>query len=164
MDQLIAAMRLINRARGIGLTCFISYSHKDEEFAKRLYSRMQRRNLQVWLAAKDIGEGKIHEQIEMSIKLYDKLLLVLSESSMASDWVKSEIRWAVESGLQEKTQKLFPIRLVDMATIMQWKYFDADFGKDLAREVREFYIHDFSDWRSRKAFAESFTHLITFLT
>ncbi len=164
IDQLVATLRLINRARGVGLTCFISYSHKDEEFAKRLYTRMQREGLQVWMAAKDIGEGKLHEQIEMSIKLYDKLLLVLSEHSMLSEWVKSEIRWAVEAGLQEKTQKLLPIRLVDMDAISQWKYFDTDFGKDLAREIRQYYIHDFSRWRNRKAFEKAFANLMTFLT
>lgn len=162
-DQLIAAMRLINRARGVGLTCFISYSHRDEEFAKRLYARMHREKLPVWLAAKDVGGGKIHEQIEMSIKLYDKLLLIISEHSMASDWVKSEIRWATEAERKEKTQKLLPIRLVSMDAITQWKYFDADFGKDLAREIREYYIHDFSAWRKRKAFEKSFALLTTFL-
>ena len=156
-------MRLINRARGAGLTCFISYSHIDEKFAKRLYARMQRENLRVCLAAKDIGEGKIHEQIEMSINLYDKLLLILSKESMASNWVKSEIRWAVEAGMSEKRKKLLPIRLVSMDDIKQWKYFDADSGKDLAREIREYYIHDFSDWPNRKAFEKSFVHLMSFL-
>jgi hypothetical protein len=159
-DQLIAALRLVNRARGPGLTCFISYSHKDGEFAKRLYSSMRRKNIQVWMAAKDIRVGKIHEQLEMSIKLYDKLLLVISEKSMASDWVKSEIRWAIEAGLQEKKEKLLPIRLADMDSIRRWRYFDADYGKDLAREVREYLIHDFSTWQDRKAFEKSFASLI----
>jgi hypothetical protein len=163
LDQAISAMRLINRARGIELSCFISYSHKDEEFAKRLYTRMEAQHLRVWLAAEDLGEGKIHEQLERSIRLHDKLLLILSENSMSSEWVKSEIRWAVDMAAQESMQKLLPIRLVSMDQIKNWKFFDADIGKDLAREIREYHIHDFIGWRNPDAFEASFDRLLSHL-
>ena len=40
---------------------------------------------------------------------------------------------------------LLPIGLVPYATIRDWECFDADTGKDSAREVREYFIPDFSD-------------------
>jgi hypothetical protein len=71
-------------------SCFISYSHKDEEFCKRLHARMQQEGLRVWYAAEDMAGGKkLHEQIDEAIRLYDKLLLVLSE---ARHWMISKAR------------------------------------------------------------------------
>lgn len=163
MDQLVSAMRIINRARGIELSCFISYSHKDEPFAKKLYSYMKKRNLNVWLATEDLGDGKIHEQIERSIRVYDKLLLVLSNNSMSSEWVKTEIRWANEVAIKEKVNKLLPIRLVEMDTVRKWKLFDSDIGKDLAREIRDYYIHDFSNWQDATAFKHAFDRLTRYI-
>lgn len=42
--------------------------------------------------------------------------------------------------LPVQRRKLFPIWLVGMDAIKGWKCFDADPDKDLAREVREYYI------------------------
>jgi hypothetical protein len=41
---------------------------------------------------------------------------------------------------------LFPMRLIGFETLRDWECFDADTGKDSAREIREYYIPDFSDW------------------
>jgi hypothetical protein len=53
-------------------SCFISYSTKDEGFAKRLHSRMVQEKLRVWFAPEDIQGGKkIHKQIDEAIRGYD---------------------------------------------------------------------------------------------
>jgi hypothetical protein len=164
IDLLVSAMRLINRARGIGLSCFISYSHRDEEFAKKLYSRIKARHLPVWLAAEDMGEGRIHEQIELAIRLHDRLLLVLSQNSISSAWVETEILWAIEDAIRGGTDKLLPIRLVAMDAIREWRLFSADNGRDLAKEIREYHIHDFSDWQDTRAFNKAFHDLMQDIT
>jgi hypothetical protein len=64
-----------------------------------------------------------------------------------SEWVMTEIRKSRETEKKEKRRKLFPIRLCDMATLQAWECFDADTGKDLAVEVREYFIPDFSNWK-----------------
>ena len=125
---------------------------------------MKRKKLQVWLAAEDLGDGKIHEQLERSIRLHDKLLIVLSNNSMSSEWVKTEIRWAMEVAIKEKADKLLPLRLVEMDTVKDWKLFDSDIGKDLAREIREYHIHDFSNWQDNKAFNKSFNRLLKYIS
>jgi hypothetical protein len=44
-------------------SCFISYSTKDEEFAKHLYSDLKENGVRCWFAPEDIKGGrKIHEQ------------------------------------------------------------------------------------------------------
>ena len=124
---------------------------------------MKKRKLKVWLAAEDLGDGKIHDQLERSIRLHDKLLLVLSNNSMSSEWVKTEIRWAMEVGIRENVNKLLPIRLVEMDPVKEWKLFDSDIGKDLAREIREYLIHDFSNWQDMKTFNQAFDRLMRYI-
>jgi len=125
-------------------SCFISYSHQDEGFSQRLQSRMRSANLRVWYAPEDMKGGKkLHEEIFRAIQIHDKLLLVLSENSMKSEWVTTEIRRARKVEREENRRKLFPIRLVDFEGIQKWECFDVDSGKDLAVELREYYIPGF---------------------
>src|SRR5208282_3988984 len=129
-------------------SCFISYSTKDQEFADRLYADLQNKGVRCWFAPHDIQAGKkIHEQIEEAIRRYERLLLILSPNSMNSEWVKTEIRKARKRERTEKKRVLFPVRLVSFEAIRDWELFDADEGKDLAVEIREYFIPDFSDWK-----------------
>jgi hypothetical protein len=142
-------------------SCFISYSHQDELFSRHLHSRMRSEGLRVWYAPEDMKGGKkLHEEIFRAIQIHDKLLLVLSESSMKSEWVMTEIRRARKVEREENRRKLFPIRLVDFEAIQKWECFDADSGKDLAIEMREYYIPDFSNWKDHDAFETEFAKLL----
>ncbi|HEX8246956.1 MAG TPA: toll/interleukin-1 receptor domain-containing protein [Pyrinomonadaceae bacterium] len=142
-------------------SCFISYSTKDEEFARKLHSRMRQENLRVWFAPEDIKGGeKLFEQIERAIQIHDRLLIILSEESMQSEWVMSEIRRARKTEVEQKRRKLFPIRLVDFEAIKNWERIDADSGMDIAAEVRSYYIPDFSDWKNHDSFEKGFARLL----
>jgi uncharacterized protein YjbI with pentapeptide repeats len=142
-------------------SCFISYSTRDGEFARRLYSRMRDEKLRVWFAPEDAQGGKkLYEQIERAIQVHDRLLIVLSERSLQSKWVMTEIRRARKVELKENRRKLFPIRLVDYETLQAWECFDADTGEDLAAEVRGYFIPDFSNWKEHDAFEKAFERLL----
>jgi hypothetical protein len=141
-------------------SCFISYSTKDEEFTRRLHSRMIAAKMLVWYAPEDLKGGrKLHEQLFEAIQSHDRILLVLSEHSIQSEWVMTEIHKAREVEKKEKRRKLFPIRLTDFETLRDWTCFDADTGKDLAVEVREYFIPDFSNWKDHDAFESAFARL-----
>jgi hypothetical protein len=142
-------------------SCFISYSTKNQDFAERLHSKMRDMGLRVWFAPEDVQGGKkLHEQIDEAIRVYDKLLLVLSPESMNSEWVRTEIRKARKAEIKEGKRKLFPIRLVDFNKIREWECFDADSGKDLGVEIREFFIPDFSNWKGHDSFEAAFARLL----
>jgi hypothetical protein len=118
-------------------------------------------DLRVWYAPEDMQGGrKLREEIFSAIQIHDKLLLVLSEWSMKSEWVSTEIRRAKRVEREESRRKLFPIRLVDFESIQKWECFDADSGKDLAVELREYYIPDFSNWKDHDAFESEFGKLL----
>ena len=141
-------------------SCFISHSTKDDEFARRLHSRMRESNMRVWFAPEDLQGGKkLHEQLFEAIQMNDRLLLVLSVESIQSKWVEREIRKARKVERAEKRRKLFPIRLVDMKTLRAWECLDSDIGEDLAEEVRKYHIPDFSNWKDHDAFESAFARL-----
>lgn len=162
-DKLITYLpSLISAEQAIQFySCFISYSTKDEAFARRLHSRMRDEKLRVWFAPEDVKGGeKLYEQIERAIQVHDRLLIVLSESSLQSKWVMTEIRRARKVELAENRRKMFPIRLVDFNTLQSWECFDADTGEDLAAEVRQYFIPDFSNWKDHDSFENAFNRLL----
>jgi TIR domain/Pentapeptide repeats (8 copies) len=142
-------------------SCFISYSTHDQAFAERLYADLQNKNVRCWFAPHDMQGGKkIHEQIDEAIRVYDQLLLILSDASMASKWVKTEIANALDKEQDTKKRVLFPISLVRFKAIRKWKSFYADIGMDSAREIREYFIPDFSDWKNHDKYQDQFAQLI----
>jgi uncharacterized protein YjbI with pentapeptide repeats len=143
-------------------SCFISYSTKDQDFADRLYADLQNKGVRCWFAPHDIQGGrKLHEQIDEAIRLHDKLLLILSPHSMESEWVKTEIAKARKRELRDQRRVLFPIRLAPFETLRDWECFDADTGKDSAREIREYFIPDFSHWKNHDSYQEAFQRLLS---
>jgi hypothetical protein len=147
-------------------SCFISHSHGDEAFARQLHVRLQEEGLRVWYAPEEMKAGrKLREQIDEAIMLHDKLLLVLSEASMASKWVETEIRKARKRERKEGRQVFFPIGLVAFKpSIRDWECFDSDNGEDLASAVREYHIPDFSRWKDHEAFEAAVGRLLKDLT
>jgi uncharacterized protein YjbI with pentapeptide repeats len=140
---------------------FISYSTHDQEFAERLYADLQAKGVRCWFAPHKMRGGrKVFEQIDEAIRVYDKLLLILSPDSMASEWVKTEVFKAREREVKEGRRVLFPIRLCSFEALRDWKLFDADTGKDLAREIREYFIPDFSNWKDHDSYRLAFDRLL----
>ena len=78
-------------------TCFISYSSKDQDFAERLYADLQRKNIRCWFAPEDLKIGdEFRNRIDESIRIYDKLLVILSQHSIDSSWVEYEVNKALK--------------------------------------------------------------------
>jgi hypothetical protein len=142
-------------------SCFISYSTKDKEFAKRLHGRMRDSNLRVWFANEDLKGGhKLHEQIDEAIRVYDKFIIVLSPESLRSKWVMNEVRRTRKAELASRKRKFFPIALMDYKELEDWECIDPTTGTDLAAEIREYYVPDFRDWKNHDSFEKAFTQLL----
>ena len=73
-------------------SCFISYSSKNQDIADRLHSDLQKIGVRCWLATEDLKIGdRFRNEIDKAIKFFDKLLLILSETSVTSEWVEDEV-------------------------------------------------------------------------
>ena len=126
-----------------------------------MYDDLRDKGVLCWFAPHDIRGGrKIDEQLDDAIRRFDRVLLILSEFSMNSNWVNTEIANARKREILENRQVLYPIRIVSFDVIENWKSFDADIGKDSAREIREYFIPDFSNWRNSIAYLKSFELLL----
>ncbi len=134
-------------------TCFISYSSKDEAFAKRLHNDLQGEGVRCWFAPEDMKIGdKIRLRIDESIRMYDKLLIVLSHQSLASTWVENEVETAFDKEQQQKKLVLFPITLDE--TIMQTNQAWA------ATIRRTRHIGNFTQWNNHQCYQTSFARLL----
>lgn len=146
-------------------SCFISHSSKDKEFVEQLNSSLREAGVHVWYAPEDLLPGqKLRDQIKRAIKSFDKLLLVLSENSMKSAWVTTEIRDAKQREKEEGRQVLFPISIVPMKEIREWECFDADSGRDLAVDIREFFVPDLSEWKNTIEYEKQLNRLLSGLS
>ncbi len=134
-------------------SCFISYSHKDEAFAQRIHADLQNKGARCWFAPEDMKIGdKIRPAIDQSIRIHDKLLIILSENSLNSAWVESEVERAFAEERRRKQTVLFPVRLDEdvMETEESW-----------ATEIRRTrHIGDFSRWKDHDAYQEAFERLL----
>ena len=89
-------------------SCFISYSSRDEAFAQRLYADLQNAGVRCWFAPEDMPIGaRQRTAIDEAIRIYDKLLLVLSKKSVDSDWVEKEVETAFEKERKHKQTVLY---------------------------------------------------------
>lgn len=135
-------------------SCFISYSSRDGEFAEHLHANMQKAGVRCWYAPKDLKIGdRFQERIEESIRIYDKLLIVLSAHSVSSLWVGREVDAALEREQRAPFRGvLFPVRLDDtvLETDMAW-------AADI-RRARQ--IGDFRKWKEPAAFKMAFEQLL----
>lgn len=133
-------------------SCFISYSSKDQEFADRLYADLQNAGVRCWFAPHDMRTGdRIRDTIDEQIRVHEKLLLILSESSVSSGWVENEVEAAMEKEEGHKTV-LFPVR-IDEAV-------EGD-SRAWARTIkRTRHITDFSGWKDHDAYKKSFDRIL----
>jgi hypothetical protein len=134
-------------------SCFISYSTKDQEFAHRLHADLQAKGVRCWFAPDDLKIGdRFRLRIDESIRVYDKLMVVLSANSIHSEWVEKEVETAFEKERKNKTTVLFPIRLDDevMKTDEAW-------AADIRRTR---HIGDFTRWKDHDSYQKAFDRLL----
>lgn len=134
-------------------SCFISHSSKDQAFAEQLHADLQNKGVRCWLASEDMKIGdKMRVRIDESIRMHDKLLLVLSEHSIASDWVEQEVETALAKEREQRRTVLFPIRVDD--AVMRIK----SGWPALIRNTR--HIGDFREWKEYDAYQKAFARLL----
>ena len=134
-------------------SCFISYSAVDQEFAKRLHADLQQRGVRCWFAPQDLKIGEeFRSALDDAIHGHDKLLVLLSENSVRSHWVKKEVETAFERERKQEKMVLFPIRL-DNAVFETSQAWAADIQ-------RMRHIGDFCGWKDHDAYKRAFDRLL----
>lgn len=111
---------------------FISYSSKDRDFVERLATDLKSRGLYVWFDQWELKVGdSLIEKINAGITSQDYLVVVLSKTSVRSQWVMKELNAALMKELTERRVVVLPILIedCDIPTLLSEKVY-ADFRDD----------------------------------
>lgn len=135
-------------------SCVLSYATEDQTFVEKLYRDLQSAGVSCWFAPHDLKAGeKLRDTIYAAIRKSEKLLLVLSEHAVMSDWVEREVELSFEREHQPpETLVLFPIRIDD--AVMQT---DAAWAGDI-RRMR--FIGDFRAWQDEQVYQQALRRLL----
>ncbi len=135
-------------------SCILSYATEDQAFAEKLHADLQSKGVSCWFAPHDLKVGdKLRTQIYEAIQKKDKLLLILSEHAVKSDWVEREVELAFERERQPpESLVLFPIRLDDA---VMWT------GTAWAGDIRRIrFIGDFRQWQDDVSYQRALLRLL----
>ena len=134
-------------------SCFISYSHADEEFTERLEADLQSKGVRCWFAPHDLPIGaETRQGIDDAIRRRDKLVVVLSERSIDSRWVQKEVETAFAEEERRGRLVLFPVR-IDNAVMETERAWAADL-----RRMRN--IGDLTQWKDHDAYQTAFQRVL----
>jgi hypothetical protein len=122
---------------------FISYTRQDRDMADRLAARLLAAGYSVWWDRQIRGGRDFHQETEAAIKAAKLVIVLWSERSVVSDWVRAEASWALEDSKllpARIDQARTPLRVTQIQTInlVGWQGDeDTDGLRDLLREVEQ---------------------------
>lgn len=107
----------------------MSHSSKDKSFAQMLSNDLKKRGIQVWIDEAELKPGdSIIQKISDVILNVDYVGVILSPSSVKSDWVRKEISIAMSLEIKGKNIEVIPLlyKPCDIPIILRDKLY-ADF-------------------------------------
>ena len=139
--------------KGNSRDVFLSYSTHDEQFARHLRENLESRVLSVWLDSNELEAGDLSSQLNEGLLGAKTCVIVLSKSSMRSDWVEHELNVAIQKEKATGADVLFPISLDSSLEPLQnrppWS---------LLRHRK--HIVDFGGWQDQAEFAVQLERLV----
>jgi len=94
---------------------FLSHSHTDKPFARRLASDLRRYGHIVWIDEAEIKVGdSLIEKIRDGIDRVEYVLAIISENSISSRWVQKELDLASNREIEEDRVVVLPAILNDV--------------------------------------------------
>jgi len=131
-------------------SCFISYSHADKAFARRLHDGLQMRGIRCWLDEHQLLPGDdIYEGVDRGIRLWDKVLLCCSEASLTSWWVDKEIATALDKEQQLMRQRASELKGRQVRCLIPLNldgYLFDEWESPKAKVVKTRMAADFTGW------------------
>ena len=90
---------------------FISYSHSDRPFARKLHNSLQSNGVRCWYDEQMKLGDPVQEMIQHAMRKQEKVLLCCSRASLNSACVATELAWAVSEEDIRSEHVLIPLDL-----------------------------------------------------
>jgi len=107
-------------------TIFLSHSHADKPFARKLASSLRKAGHSVWIdeAEIDIGDSLV-EKIREGLDQVDYVAAILSEASISSPWVTKELDIASNREIEEGRVVVLPllVQKVELPGFLKGKFY-----------------------------------------
>lgn len=107
---------------------FISYSHKDTEYAHELADNLQNMGFEVWIDERLDYGSQWPQELQTRLDTCSAFILIMSPRSYASEWVQSELQRA-----RRKMKPIFPLLLEGdepWLSVESTQYYDVRGGVD----------------------------------
>lgn len=162
-EEIITISRLFGRIEYY--TCFISYSHSNNDFARRLHNDLQALGIRCWKDSHDLPAGAlVLDSIDRAIRERDITILLCSEAALASGWVDREMRIVFQeeerlyAESHKTTSKLIPVDL-DGAIFDRVR-----FSSPMAEQIRQRNIVHAQDWQDYDSYEVAYKQIVAALS
>lgn len=126
----------MNENSGSGYV-FISHSSKDDEFVNDLRINLEALNIKVWADSRELSSGKLSPEIMKAITGSRHFIVVVSQHSIGSKWVRKEVREALKLEEEREDYKIIPVLISGMdESSLGWMFGDEEDDEPLAVIVR----------------------------
>jgi HJR/Mrr/RecB family endonuclease len=136
---------------------FISYSYEDKEFVEWLKDNLQGLGHEIWYDQQEIQLGdSIKQKITLGIQSSSTFIVILSNSSKNSNWVRYELNSALLLNAINKGIKILPIKIDDSevpSDLSSYLYADFSKNREQGLETLRRYLlqtnkvdYEFQDW------------------
>lgn len=135
--------------------CFIRCSADDRRFGQRLYADLRAKGIRTWFLPEnpESAPRSVWSEIDQTIKVYDQLVLVCSETSLRNARILTDLDQALDKERSQGKPVLYPVRLDD--------YVSGDWQHNRKPAVLDRPIEDFRGWEhSADTYDASFTELL----
>src|SRR5258706_11711853 len=116
---------------------FISYSHADRAIAERVAEGLRTGGIEAWLDKYEIipGDSLIKKIFEEGLAGADVFVVILTESSIKSNWVRQELDVALIRRIEGITRviplKVGNVNIPDPLRTLQWIDMAGDFDEKI---------------------------------
>lgn len=142
INKTLARIRDLRQAQAVQVSpLFISYNLSNSQFVDKLGEKLSNKGIRYWCDLREIQPGGMEHPVDGALGSNLKVILILSEHALQSDWVERE------------HAMLFPIALD-----VSWN--DGHWPKQGLERIMEFNILDFSAWQDDRRFEEMFGSLL----
>ena len=164
-DELISHYRAYISNELQTQTCLISCSKADLIFSRQLHDKLQQQGIRCWIIPEELKGGRdLQIQVSQALGSQDKLIIILSEQSMGSEWIMEEIQATRELEKQEQRRFIYPVAVANPSLIQSWTLMEPGTFINLAKELRQYPIPNFHDMHHEPSYNAAFNTLLQSLS